>query len=55
MKKIYELILFSNNDFEYISNILKYFEIGENKFFENILSNYKINIKYDNSVENSKI
>ena len=52
MKKIYELILFSNNDFEYISNILKYFEIGENKFFENILSNYKINIKYDNSVEN---
>ena len=52
MKQIYELILFSENNFDYISSMLKNFEDDENKYFENILSNYQININSDGSIEN---
>ena len=55
MKQIYELILFSNNNFEYILNILKYFESDENKLFENILTNYKLNFKVDGSIKNIEL
>ena len=55
MKQIYELILFSNNNFDYISNKLKLFENDENKYFEHILSNYEINIKSDGSVDNIEL
>ena len=52
MKQFYELILYSENNFDYISSILKNFEDDENKYFENILSNYKININPDGSIDN---
>ena len=52
MKQFYELILFSSNNFDYISNKLKLFENDENKYFEHILSNFDIIIKSDGSIEN---
>ena len=52
MEQFYELILYSENNFDYISSILKNFEDDENKYFENILSNYKININPDGSIDN---
>ena len=51
MKQIYELILFSNNSFEYISKILKNFESDE-KFFDYILSNNQLNFEKDGSISN---
>jgi TFIIF-interacting CTD phosphatase-like protein len=51
MKQIYELILFSNNSFDYISNILKHFSNNE-KFFEYILTNNQIIFEEDDSIKN---
>ena len=51
MKQIYELIIFANNSFEYISKILKSFENNE-KFFEYILSNNQLNFEKNGSISN---
>jgi TFIIF-interacting CTD phosphatase-like protein len=50
LKQIYELILFSNNTFDY-SKILKSFENNE-KFFEYFLSNKQIKFEKDGSITN---
>ena len=51
LKQIYELILFSNNTFDYISKILKSFENNE-KFFEYFLSNKQVKFEKDGSITN---
>ena len=51
MKQIYELVLFSNNSFDYISKILKHFSNNE-KFFEYILTNNQIIFEEDDSIKN---
>ena len=51
MKQIYELIIFANNSFEYISKILKSFENNE-KFFEYILANNQLNFEKNGSISN---
>ena len=51
MKQIYELILFTNNSFNYISQVLKTLENNE-KFFEYSLSNNQINFEKDGSIKN---
>ena len=51
MKQIYELILFTNNSFNYISQVLKNLENNE-KFFEYSLSNNQINFEKDGSIKN---
>ena len=52
MKQTYELILYSVKDFDYISGVFKNFEDDDNKYFENILSNFKISLNSDGSFEN---
>ena len=51
MKQIYELILFSNNSFNYISKIIKHFANNE-KYFEYILTNNQIIFEKDGSIKN---
>ena len=51
MKQIYELILFSNNSFDYITKVLKSFEKNE-KLFEYILSNNQISFDKKGSISN---
>ena len=52
MKQTYELILYSVKDFDYISGVFKNFEDDDNKYFENILSNFKISLNSDGSIQN---
>ena len=54
MKQIYELILFSNNSFEYVSKVLKNFENNE-KYFDYILTNNQINFEKDGSIKNLEL
>ena len=42
LKEIYELILFSNHNFDYVSNILRSFEQGDEKYFDHILTNFNL-------------
>ena len=51
MKQTYELILYSVKDFDYISGVFKNFEDDDNKYFENILSNFKISLNSDGSIQ----
>jgi len=51
MKQIYELILFSNNSFDYITKVLRSFEKNE-KLFEYILSNNQISFDKKGSISN---
>jgi hypothetical protein len=51
MKQIYELILFSDNSFEYLINVIDTFEKKE-KLFEYILSNEQISFDKNGSIKN---
>ena len=51
MKQIYELILFSDNSFEYLINVIDTFEKKE-KLFEYVLSNEQISFDKNGSIKN---
>ena len=46
------LVKYIYRDFDYISGVFKNFEDDDNKYFENILSNFKISLNSDGSFEN---